>query len=52
MTTFDVGEAAARGVHDYLRGDANALAELLDHSRRARGAGPMQLCAGHGSDGS
>jgi hypothetical protein len=22
MTTFDVGEAAARGVHDYLRGDA------------------------------
>jgi len=39
---FDVGEVAAGGVHDYLRGDANALAELLDRSRRARDAGPVQ----------
>jgi polysaccharide pyruvyl transferase WcaK-like protein len=39
---LNVGEPAARGVHDYLAGDANALIELLDRSRRARGASPVQ----------
>jgi polysaccharide pyruvyl transferase WcaK-like protein len=42
--SFNVGEAAARGVHEYLGGDANALIELLDLSRRARGANPVQWC--------
>jgi polysaccharide pyruvyl transferase WcaK-like protein len=39
-----VGEAAARSAHDYLGGDANALIELLDRSRRSRGANPVQWC--------
>jgi polysaccharide pyruvyl transferase WcaK-like protein len=42
MTIFEVSEAAAGGVHDYLRGEANALAQLLDRSRLALGAGPVR----------
>jgi polysaccharide pyruvyl transferase WcaK-like protein len=42
--TFNVSEAEASGVHDYLGGEANALTDLLDRSRRARSASPVQWC--------